>query len=89
MGSVPLPNGPFVICAPGMTNCGLIVLSVVSSPATLALVPIAPMDELMFPPDETKASVAVPSLRNCRPVGNWSVNARLFEVPSGICQTTR
>lgn len=70
--SVPLPNGPALIAAPGTTKVGETALL---DPLTTNPAP-ANVDEVIqpAPPLQTNATVAVPSFRNCKPVGKPSNN---------------
>lgn len=70
--SVPLPNGPPLIAPPGRTNVGE------TAPLEPLMISPAPdkVEEVMqpAPPLQTNATVAVPSSRNCRPVGRPSTS---------------
>ena len=70
--SVPLINGPPVIAVPGTINVGETALL---EPFTTNPIP-ARVDDVIqpTPPLQTKAIVAVPSFRNCKPVGKPSSN---------------
>ena len=57
------------------------VLSVDSFPETASPLPES-VDEVMPPPLDTKATMAVPSLSIRRPAGNWSTSWNVVPVPS-------
>lgn len=80
--SVPLPNGAPLIAPTGKPNVGvtLLLAPLITRPA-----PDSVEDVIQFaPPLHTKATLAVPSSMNCKPVGRLSVNCTLVNnMPSG------
>ena len=84
---VPLANGPPVIAEPGNTKVGETALEF---PLTTRPAP-ASVDEVIHaaPPLQTKATVAVPSFTNCKPLGILSTNWTLVNEPSGILVARR
>ena len=80
--SVPLLNGPPLIAPAGKPNVGvtLLIAPLITKPA-----PESVEDVIQLAlPLHTKATLAVPSSRNCKPVGRLSVNCTLVNnMPSG------
>jgi len=77
---VPLPNGPPLIAPPGRLNVGetLLLAPLITKPAPESV------EEVMqlALPLHTKATLAVPSSMNCKPLGMLSVNCTFVNVPS-------
>ena len=80
--SVPLPNGPPLIAPAGKLKVGvtLLLAPLITRPA-----PDSVEDVIQLAlPLQTKATVAVLSSMNCKPVGRLSVNCTLVNnIPSG------
>jgi len=77
--SVPLPNGAPLIADAGKLNVGatLLLAPLITKPAPES---VEEMIQLALPL-HTKTTLAVPSSRNCKPVGRLSVNCVLVNVP--------
>lgn len=70
--STPLPNGPPLVALPGTVKVGvtLLLAPLITRPA-----PEIVEDVIQFAlPLHTKATLAVPSSINCKPVGKLSIN---------------
>ena len=86
--SVSLPNGPPLIAPTGKVNVGVTALL---APLIIRPAPESVEDTIQLAPLlHTKATLAVPSSRNCKPAGMLSINCTLVNnVPSASNVETR
>ena len=78
--SVPLPNGPPLMAPAGRLNVGVMLLL---APLTTRPAPESVEEVMQFTlPLHTNATLAVPSFRNCKPVGIPSISCTLVNVLS-------